>query len=122
MHIEFNLVMANTSNYPNSEHDYDVVANYIHQKLCFMDKADIELGRPTAWHNLIELIRKNNAYPIRIEIMDMAEKILADEKKFIERDPGTFNVRLTQLGRDNCDKGIDIPPSVHQIRSDIFYC
>ena len=26
------------------------------------------------------------------------------------------NVRLTELGRKNCDKGISIPPSTHQAR------
>jgi hypothetical protein len=37
--------------------------------------------------------------------------MLLDERHFIERDLHNANVRLTSLGRENCDKGIDIPPS-----------
>ena len=33
------------------------------------------------------------------------------ERRFIERDPYTINVRLTPLDRQNCGTGIEIPTS-----------
>jgi len=38
-----------------------------------MYSPDRELGRPAAWHDLVELIRKINPYPGKIDIMLVTE-------------------------------------------------
>lgn len=69
-----------------------------------------------AWHDLNKLAEGLNAFPDKINVAYIAEVILRDESQFIERDLKNQNVRLTELGRKNCDKGIDIPPSNNQAR------
>jgi hypothetical protein len=103
------------------EHDHGLIPSYIHNQLCLLDREDREAGRPPAWHDLTELVKKMNAYDDKTDISYIAEVILDDEMGFIERNPTSYDVRLTQLGRDNCDKGIKIPTSAHQIRPDLFY-
>jgi hypothetical protein len=39
--------------------------------------------------------------------LDLAENILKDEKKLIERDRLSFKVKLTQNGRGQCGKRIE---------------
>jgi hypothetical protein len=54
---------------------------------------------------------KVGAFNNNIDVAYLVEDILV-ERQFIERDPHTNNVRLTTLGRQNCDREeIDIPPS-----------
>ena len=62
-----------------------------------------------------------NGYDDKISISYLAEAIHYDEREFVERNPANYDVRLTKLGRDNCDKGIEIPPSENQIRPEMFY-
>jgi hypothetical protein len=64
----------------------------------------IEHNRSPAWHDITILANRLRAYTDRVDVL--AETILQDERGFIERDPKTTNVRLTQLGRQNCDNRI----------------
>jgi hypothetical protein len=110
--------MANDQPAPYDEHDYGVIANAIFTELCLRDKDDRIAGRDPAWHNLRELVRDRlGAYRIENDVQHLAEDLLQDERGFIERDPHSLNIRLTRLGRENCNIGIDVPPSTHQIRT-----
>jgi hypothetical protein len=117
-----NPIMANPPEpLPYDEHDYGVIASNVYHELCQRDKEDREAGRPPAWHDLTELVSKMDAYTDKIDIAYLAETILNTEREFIKRYPANFDVRLTGPGRDNCDRGIDIPKSESVIRPDTFY-
>lgn len=45
-----------------------------------------------------------------MDVAYIAEPVLMD-KHYIERDPHSHNFKLTVLGRENCGRAIDIPPS-----------
>ncbi|MDQ3839466.1 MAG: hypothetical protein M3297_09380 [Thermoproteota archaeon] len=51
------------------------------------------------------------AYHVSENIRHLAEDILERERGFIERNPHTFNIRLTVLGRANCGRQIDGRPA-----------
>ena len=51
------------------------------------------------------------AFDHRVDVAYLAETTLLDQLKYIDRDIHSKNVRLTPLGRQNCDKGIPILPS-----------
>lgn len=70
-------------------------------------------SREPSWHDMTELADKLRAFDDRTAAAYSAEVDLLDKKQFIERSYN--NVRLTKLGRENCDKGIDIPPSDRQV-------
>jgi len=72
--------------------------------LCELDLNDREHNRSPAWHDITILADRLRAYTDRVDVL--VETILQDERGFIERDPKTTNVRLTQLGRQNCNKRI----------------
>ncbi|MGA9151201.1 MAG: hypothetical protein WBZ36_11535 [Candidatus Nitrosopolaris sp.] len=50
------------------------------------------------------------AHNNRTDVVYIAEQVLLD-RNFSQRHTHNNNVRLTPLGRENCNKGIDIPPS-----------
>jgi hypothetical protein len=50
-------------------------------------------------------------YDNRIDAAYLAETTVLDELGYIERSSDDINIRLTQLGRENCSKEIDIPSS-----------
>jgi|1185.fasta_scaffold156257_1 hypothetical protein len=58
-----------------------------------------------------QLAETARAFDDSVDVAYLAETILKDERGFIELDLSTNNVRLKPLGRQNCDKGIHIPPS-----------
>ena len=85
-----------------------VIANNIFHELCELDANDRQADNDPAWHDLSVLVRKRlGAYHIKEDIRHLAEDILERERKFIERNPHTLNVRLTGLGRANCGRQID---------------
>jgi hypothetical protein len=98
----------NSEPVPYEEYDYGVIANYVHHELCLRDKEDREAGRPPHWHDLTELVSTMDAFANKIDISYLAETILETENNFIERNPATYDVKLTQPGRDNCGKRIKI--------------
>jgi hypothetical protein len=74
-----------------------VIANNIFHELCELDANDRQADNDPAWHDLSVLVRKRlGAYHIKER-----------ERKFIERNPHTLNIRLTDLGRANCGRQID---------------
>jgi hypothetical protein len=50
-------------------------------------------------------------YDNRIDAAYLADTTVLDELRYIERSQDNINIRLTSLGRENCSKEIDIPPS-----------
>ncbi len=108
--------MTNNNNQPAryDDHDDGVIANNIFNELCRRHREDRNVGRPSAWHDITELAEE--AFDNKIDIAYLAEEHLLDRLHFIERDPKNQNVRLTESGRQKCDKGIDIPPSNNQLR------
>jgi hypothetical protein len=96
--------MANDEHAPPYSHDYGIMANNIFHVLCELDLEDREHDRSPAWHDITILADRLRAYTDRVDVL--AETILQDERGFIERDPKTTNVRLTQLGRQNCNRRI----------------
>jgi hypothetical protein len=96
--------MTNDEHAPPYSHDYGIMANNIFHVLCELDQEDREHNRSPAWHDITILANRLRAYTDRVDVL--AETILQDERGFIERDPKTTNVRLTQLGRQNCDNRI----------------
>ena len=51
------------------------------------------------------------AFDNRIDVAYLAENTLLDELGYIERNMQNTDVRLTRLGRENCARGIEVPPS-----------
>jgi hypothetical protein len=96
--------MANDEHAPPYSHDYGIMANDIFHVLCELDLEYREHDRSPAWHDITILANRLSAYTDRVDVL--TEIILQDERGFIERDPKTTNVRLTQLGRQNCNKRI----------------
>ena len=88
------------------ETDYSIIANNIHVRLCNLDEADRNAGRDPHWQSLEEQVNQLHAYSNKIDIWYLAEYILKDEKKLIERDRLSFKVRLTQKSREQCGKRI----------------
>jgi hypothetical protein len=89
------------------EPDYSIIANNIHVRLCILDEADRVAGRPPQWQSLEEQVNLLDAYSDKTDIWYLAENILKDEKKLIERDRLSFKVKLTQNGRGQCGKRIE---------------
>jgi hypothetical protein len=108
--------MANNQEPNYDDHDDGVIANYIFNELCRRDREDRNNGNEPAWHDITVLAQELRAYDNRIDVAYLAEEHLLDRRGFIERDPHNQNVRLTEHGRQNCDHGIDIPPSTNQLR------
>ena len=102
---------------PYDERDFGIMANNIFHELCELDRNDRENGRPPAWHDIGKFAEKLKAYDNDVDVAYITETILDEERRFIERNRQNNDVRLTDLGRQNCDRGIDIPPSNYQIRS-----
>jgi hypothetical protein len=92
------------------------MAAHIFNELCIRDREDRNAGDPPAWNNINELAEHVRAFDNRADVAYLAETTLLDERGFIERDPHNQNIRLTRLGRQNCEKGIDIPPSTNTLR------
>jgi hypothetical protein len=83
------------------ERDYAIMANNVFHRLC---------TTPEEWHDIKSLAEEVRAFDNEDDVAHIAETVLLD-MQFIERDPHTNNVRLTPLGRQNCARGIAIPPS-----------
>jgi hypothetical protein len=98
---------------PYDSRDRGIIADNIFNELCKRDKEDRKASREPRWHDMTELADKLRAFDDRTAAAYSAEVDLLDKKQFIERSYN--NVRLTKLGRENCDKGIDIPPSDRQV-------
>jgi hypothetical protein len=85
-----------------------VIANNIFHELCELDANDRQADNNSSWLDLRVLVKKRlEAYHVKEDVLSRAEDILEHERKFIERDPHTLNVRLTSLGRANCGRQID---------------
>lgn len=97
----------------NEKPSYDrrddwVIANNIFHELCELDANDRQTDNDSAWHDLRALVKERlEAYHVKDDVLHLAEDILEHERKFIERDRHTLNVRLTGLGRANCGRQID---------------
>ncbi|HEY7080730.1 MAG TPA: hypothetical protein VH500_13580 [Nitrososphaeraceae archaeon] len=95
---------------PYDERDYAIMANNVYNQLCRMDReVGIKNGEPQ-WHDIITLAEMVGEFDNRVHVAHLAETVL-EERGYLERDKQNKNVRLTLLGRQNCDNGIDIPPS-----------
>jgi len=86
---------------PYDERDWAEMANNVFHQLC---------EREAGWQDITELAKDVKAYDNTTDVAYTAEVVLL-EMKYIERDPYSINVRLTPLGRENCGRGISIPPS-----------
>ena len=93
---------------PYNRRDDWVIANNIFHELCELDANDRQVDNNSSWLDLRVLVKKRlEAYHVKEDVLSLAEDILEHERKFIERDPHTLNVRLTSLGRANCGRQID---------------
>jgi hypothetical protein len=100
--------MGDNEKPPYNRRDDWVIANNIFHKLCELDANDRQADNNSSWLDLRVLVKKRlEAYHVKEDVLSRAEDILEHERKFIERDPHTLNVRLTSLGRANCGRQID---------------
>jgi hypothetical protein len=97
------------------DRDVRIIASNIFHELCLRDAEDRAALKPSTSHDLRELSERLRAYHNNEDVLHIAEDYLAEELKFIERDPCSFQVKLTKKGRENCYKGIEIPPSERAI-------
>jgi hypothetical protein len=97
------------------DRDVRIIASNIFHELCLRDAEDRAALKPSTSHDLRELSERLRAYHNNEDVLHIAEDYLAEELKFIERDPCSFQVKLTKKGRENCHKGIEIPPSERAI-------
>lgn len=100
--------MANDQRPPYDAHDFEVMANNIFHELCELDREDRENNNPPTPHDITVLADRLRAYISLVDVAYIAEEILGDGLGFIERDPMTQNVWLTQLGREQCGERINI--------------
>lgn len=99
--------MGDNEKPPYNRRDDWVIANNIFHELCELDANDRQADN-NSWLDLRVLVKKRlEAYHVKEDVLRLAEDILEHERKFIERDPHTLNVRLTGLGRANCGRQID---------------
>jgi hypothetical protein len=100
--------MGDSEKPPYDRRDDWVIANNIFHELCELDANDRQTDNDSAWYDLRALVKERlEAYHVKDDVLHLAEDILEHERKFIERDPHTLNVRLTGLGRANCGRQID---------------
>jgi hypothetical protein len=100
--------MGDNEKPPYNRRDDWVIANNIFHELCELDANDRQVDNNSSWLDLRVLVKKRlEAYHVKEDVLRLAEDILEHERKFIERDPHTLNVRLTGLGRANCGRQID---------------
>jgi hypothetical protein len=100
--------MGDNEQPPYDRRDDWVIANNIFHELCELDADNRQAGNDPAWNDLGILVKERlGAYHINQDVRHLAEDILERERRFIERDPHTFNIRLTDLGRANCGRQID---------------
>lgn len=93
---------------PYNRRDDWVLANNIFHELCELDANDRQADSDSAWHDLRILVKERlESYHVKENILRLAEDILEHERKLIERDSHTLNVRLSALGRANCGRQID---------------
>lgn len=98
------------------DRDVRIIANNIFHELCLRDEKDRAAGRSPAPQDGRELSEKVGAFQYKEDVRQLAEDFLVNEMHYMERNPHNFQITLTPTGRDNCNKGIDIPPSDRQIR------
>jgi hypothetical protein len=91
----------NQQRVPYEERDFAIMADNVFKQLC---------EREPGWHDIRVLAEGVQAYGNSIDVAYIAEDVLM-ERQYIERDAYTINVRLTPLGRQNCGRAIEIPPS-----------
>jgi hypothetical protein len=108
--------MSNNQSPPYDDHDDGVIANNIFDELCRRDREDRQNNKEPAWHDITKLAEGLKGFENKKDVAYIAEEHLLNRRQFIERDRKNQNVRLTELGRKNCDIGINVPPSEHQIR------
>jgi hypothetical protein len=97
------------------DRDVRIIGSHIFHELCLRDAQDRAALKPSASHDLRELSKRLRAYHNNEDVIRIAEDYLVEELKFIERDSRSFQVKLTEKGRENCRKGIEIPPSERAI-------
>ena len=90
--------------FPYNERDWAIMANDIFRQLCSIGPG---------WHDISLLTVNVIADEDKVDVAYIAEDVLVGTG-YIERDMHTINVRLTELGRQNCDRDIEIPPSYIQ--------
>jgi hypothetical protein len=100
--------MGDNEKPPYNRRDDWVIANNIFHELCELDANDRQADNNSSWLDLRVLVKKRlEAYHVKEDVLSLAEDILEHERKFIESDQHTLNVRLTSLGRANCGRQID---------------
>lgn len=101
---------SNNEQPPYDQQDEETISNNIFQRLCELDKQDREASREPGWYDLKDIAANLKGFHIREDVRQLAEDILENEKGFIKRDPHSFKVILTTLGRQNCGKRITVNP------------
>ena len=101
------IIMASEpSSYGTS--DQEIIINHVHQYLCTLDEGDRAVDRDSQFQSLEELVKEIKAYSNVDDIWYLAEYILKDEKKLVERDKSSFKVRLTPEGRKQCGQRLNV--------------
>ena len=95
---------------PYNKRDYAIMANKILHYLCDLDQEDRENKKEPKWQDVV-VAATAVIYDNRIDAAYLAETTVLDESRYIERSQDNINIRLTSLGRENCSKEIDMPPS-----------
>jgi hypothetical protein len=108
--------MANNGLPLYEDRDVRIIASNIFHEICLRDEGDRTTNRPSTPQDLRELSKRVGAFSNSEDVRLIAEDYLAEELKYIERNPHNFQAKLTKKGRENCSKGIEIPPSDTQIR------
>lgn len=94
--------------YKYNINDFATIANHVHQTLCSLDKGDRALGLTPKWHDLTELVSNIHGYHEPKKVRSLADFILNNYLKYIERKEENFDVRLTREGREQCNKRITV--------------
>jgi hypothetical protein len=96
--------------YEEIDRDCAIIVQNVFSQLCNTDPQSQDINR---------LAAEVGAYDNKNDVANIAEHVLL-QHHFIERDPRNNKVKLTALGRENCAKGIYIPPSdIQKLRFNI---
>jgi hypothetical protein len=86
------------------------MANHVFHGLCKLDEEQRRNNEDPKWQNIGPLADQVRAITNKVHVACVAEYALL-RKGFIELNIQNAQVRLRRLGRENCARGIDIPPS-----------
>jgi len=85
---------------PYDNYDNTIMTNNLFRRLCTLDEDDRNNNRPSRWHDITTLAKEVRAFTNSTDVAYITET------GYIERDINNNNVRLTDLGRQNCNRWI----------------